>query len=56
MIYHSLLSRIRQLELLLPAIVGLLAERFGVLVGVGFLGTAPLLILLLAPWRAREEA
>jgi predicted MFS family arabinose efflux permease len=41
-------------EIALPGIVGLVASRFGVLAGVGLLGTAPLLILLLAPWRTQE--
>lgn len=43
-------------EVALPGIVGLVAGRFGVLAGVGLLGTAPLLILLLAPWRTRDSS
>ncbi|MDQ2906484.1 MAG: MFS transporter [Chloroflexota bacterium] len=38
-------------EILLPAIVGLLAARFGLLAGLAFLGTAPLIVLLVTPWR-----
>ncbi len=38
-------------EILLPAIVGLLAARFGLLAGLAFLGTAPLIVLMVAPWR-----
>jgi MFS family permease len=38
-------------EILLPGFIGLVAARFGVLVGVGLLCTAPLWILLLLPWR-----
>jgi len=37
------------IEMVLPAIVGLIAGRFGLLAGLGFLGCAPLLFLLLAP-------
>ncbi|TMC22761.1 MAG: MFS transporter [Chloroflexi bacterium] len=36
-------------EIALPGLVGLVAGHFGVLTGVALLGTAPLLILLLAP-------
>lgn len=36
-------------EIVLPGIVGLLAARFGLLASLGFLGSAPLLFLLLAP-------
>ena len=40
-------------EIALPGIVGLIATRFGLLVAVGLLGSAPLLILLLVPWHAK---
>jgi predicted MFS family arabinose efflux permease len=36
-------------EIVLPAMVGLIAAQFGVLAGLGFLGLAPLGILLIAP-------
>ena len=38
-------------EVALPAIVGFVAGRFGVLAGVGLLGLAPVLILLLVPYK-----
>lgn len=41
-------------EMALPGIVGFVAGRFGVLAGVGLLGSAPLLILLLVPWRSKS--
>lgn len=41
-------------EVALPGIVGFVAGRFGVLAGVGLLGSAPLLILLLIPWRSKS--
>jgi predicted MFS family arabinose efflux permease len=40
-------------EIVLPGVVGLVASRFGILAGVGLLGTASLLILLLVPWRTQ---
>lgn len=42
-------------EIVLPGIVGLLAGRFGLLASLAFLGSAPLLFLLLAP-RKRSES
>jgi len=36
-------------EVVLPGIVGLIAGHFGILFGLGFLGLAPLLILVLKP-------
>jgi Na+/melibiose symporter-like transporter len=39
----------RPLEVALPGVVGFIAGRFGVLASVGFLGLAPVLILLLVP-------
>lgn len=36
-------------EMLLPAVVGLLADRFGLVVALGFLGLAPIGVLLFAP-------
>ncbi len=44
----------RPFEVALPGIVGLVAGRFGVLAGVGLLGLAPVLILLLVPWRTKR--
>ncbi len=41
-------------DIALPTIVGLVAGSFGVLAGVGLLGLAPLLILLLVP-RKKEQ-
>jgi MFS family permease len=38
-------------EIVLPAIVGFIAARFGAWGGVAALGTAPLLVLALFPWR-----
>jgi len=35
----------------LPAIVGFVSGRFGVLAGIGLLGLAPVLILLLVPYK-----
>jgi len=40
-------------EVALPGIVGLVAGRFGVLAGIGLLGLAPVLVLLLVPWQAK---
>lgn len=40
-------------EVVLPAIVGFVSGRFGVFAGVGLLGLAPILMLLLVPWRKR---
>lgn len=41
-------------DIALPGIVGLIASRFGLLTGLGFLGLAPILMLLLIPWRVRR--
>jgi MFS family permease len=41
-------------EIALPGLVGLVASHFGPLAGVGLLGCAPLLILLLVPWRTHK--
>jgi fucose permease len=41
-------------EVALPGIVGLIAERFGLLAGLTFLGLAPVLMLLLIPWRRHQ--
>lgn len=42
-------------EVALPGIVGFIAGRFGLLAGLGFLGLAPVLMLLLLPWRRNKE-
>ncbi len=39
------------LEMALPGVVGLVAASFGVLAGLGLLGLAPVLMLLLLPYR-----
>jgi len=39
-------------EIALPGIIGYVAARFGLLTGLGLLGLAPVLLLLLAPKRA----
>jgi fucose permease len=38
-------------EVVLPYITGFVADRFGIVASLCLLGTAPLLILLLRPWR-----
>ena len=46
---RAITGLIMPLELALPAVVGLLAERFGLVVALGFLGLAPVGVLLLIP-------
>ena len=46
---RAITGLIMPLELALPAIVGVLAERFSLVVALGFLGLAPIGVLLLAP-------
>ncbi len=41
-------------EIVLPGIVGFIAGRFGVLAGVGFLGLAPILMLIVMPWPTKR--
>lgn len=41
-------------DIALPGIVGMIAGRFGLLAGLGFLGLAPILMLLLIPWRTHH--
>jgi hypothetical protein len=41
-------------EVALPGITGLIAARFGLLASLGFLGLAPLLILILMPSRIQK--
>lgn len=43
-------------EVALPGIVGFLAGSFGLSVGIGFLGLAPVLVLLALPWRDLRTA
>ena len=44
------------LELALPAVVGLLAERFSLVAALGVLGLAPVGVLLLTPRSAAKTA
>ena len=46
---RAITGLIMPLELALPVVVGLLAERFGLVVALGFLGLAPVGVLLLIP-------
>jgi MFS family permease len=46
---RAITGLVMPIELLLPAIVGLLAERFSLVVALGFLGLAPIGVLALAP-------
>jgi MFS family permease len=46
---RAITGLVMPLELMLPALVGLLAERFSLVVALGFLGLAPMGVLLLAP-------
>ncbi|HEU5198649.1 MAG TPA: MFS transporter [Ktedonobacterales bacterium] len=43
-------------EIVLPVVVGFIAGQFGVLAALGFLGLAPLGIVLLAPRQAKKPA
>lgn len=52
---RAITGLVMPLELILPALVGLLAERFSLVVALGFLGLAPIGVLLLAP-RAHAKA
>ena len=51
---RAITGLIMPLELALPAVVGLLAERFGLVVALGFLGLAPVGVLLLIPRSATK--
>jgi len=51
---RAVLSLGAPFEVALPGIVGFIAGRFGLLAGVGFLGLAPLLMLMLLPWRNKK--
>jgi len=46
---RAITGLVMPLELMLPALVGLLAERFSLVVALGFLGLAPIGMVLLAP-------
>ncbi|GAC1302086.1 MAG: hypothetical protein NVSMB27_42260 [Ktedonobacteraceae bacterium] len=48
---RAVLSLGAPFEVALPGIVGFIAGRFGLLAGVGLLGLAPMLMLMLLPWR-----
>jgi len=52
---RAITGLVMPLELILPTLVGLLAERFSLVVALGFLGLAPIGVLLLAP-RAHAKA
>ncbi|HEU4784197.1 MAG TPA: MFS transporter [Ktedonobacterales bacterium] len=52
---RAITGLVMPLELMLPALVGLLAERFSLVIALGFLGLAPVGVLLLAP-RVRSKA
>lgn len=41
-------------EIALPGIVGFISASFGLLAGVGFLGLAPILMLIAMPWGRRK--
>lgn len=45
----AIIGLLMPLELILPALVGVLADRFGLIAALGFLGLAPIGVLLLAP-------
>lgn len=46
---RAITGLVMPLELVLPALVGVLAERFSLVVALGFLGLAPIGVMLLAP-------
>src|SRR5207237_152380 len=52
---RAVLSLGAPFEVALPGMVGFIAGRFGLLAGVGFLGLAPVLMLMLLPWRNKKE-
>lgn len=45
----AIIGLLMPLELILPALVGVLADHFGLIAALGFLGLAPVGVLLLAP-------
>ena len=52
----AIVGLLMPLELILPAIVGLLAGQFGLVVALGFLGLAPIGVLLLTPHAFKNDA
>ncbi|HEX6483497.1 MAG TPA: MFS transporter [Ktedonobacteraceae bacterium] len=50
-VVRAVISLGQPFEIVLPGIVGLVASRFGVLAGVGLLGLAPVLVLIVMPRR-----
>jgi MFS family permease len=52
----AIVGLLMPLELILPAIVGLLAGQFGLVAALGFLGLAPIGVLLLSPHTAKNGA
>ena len=53
---RAITGLVMPIELLLPAFVGLLAERFSLVAALGFLGLAPLGVLLLTPHARAKTA
>ena len=52
----AIVGLLMPLELILPAIVGLLAGQFGLVAALGFLGLAPIGVLLLTPHTSKNGA
>ena len=52
----AIVGLLMPLELILPAIVGLLAGQFGLVAALGFLGLAPIGVLLLSPHTPKNGA
>ena len=53
---RAITGLVMPIELLLPVVVGLLAERFSLVAALGFLGLAPLGVLLLTPHTSAKSA
>lgn len=53
---RAITGLVMPVELLLPVVVGLLAERFSLVAALGFLGLAPLGVLLLTPHTSAKSA
>lgn len=53
---RAITGLVMPVELLLPVVVGLLAERFSLVAALGFLGLAPLGVLLLTPQTSAKSA
>jgi hypothetical protein len=48
---RAIISLGKPIDVLLPGVVGFIAGQFGLIAALGFLGSAPLLFLLIAPGR-----